>query len=773
MPSPTPDFPNDAAAEAFASATLSIVPQHQNKRTTHFSSSSASASSPYKTCAYYRDSSGRARVHLKVRLEVPRLGGEGGDDDDDDGLSVPGGGIEALLECGCIRPSPVEEDCLGNSADGSAAQDDNDGENASDNPRKENEQDEEDEDDPWKKELSTIGKEVGSNDPWKTETTCSFECSIVCNEEHSTNNNNNRNSNSDNHGDASSAATYDTEDEMNPDRSKAWAVEGVTILQSQIVRSSPGNPKSPIAALIFHVEIAVCGSGIIRKGVKETLEEGELALCAVLRQRRKFVGEENRTAGNAAAKSLLDGGTPGAGVAAGLLGLELGGGALSPSVFRHPRPAFAARGPIHRPPANDDFHAPTVPANLLQKNRLEMHYGTKILRTAPPLRIRAKLIPPLRLSVREVCGARAASGSTLVEITVEHSSEWHDEPVTLTGIAFHPGQSRLWTGIGESRSGDASNSHPATDDEYPESALPMAALRPAKGKSMRGGELSVMDMSRRVRWGFAAGTAPELPLVLGPHEALATVIQIDAGEDVRSRAFWSPISANAVVGGGERVMVATDARWTTSRVAVENSDAFRVDMSLRGGLSTVCRVGAPLVVSLRVLNLSMEPRDLMLLMAKDGEGRNNGGLQWEQRPLRGQRIRTRRGSFYANVMGGTMLHNRAHLLEERMNGAPPKENHSFNTAVVSEVNGYTFGVWGLSGDDDGTTRHHRDHELLAVDAALLLGEVKGQHSIEAELRFVPLREGTLNVPNLKIYDKRGGRWYNCVHTLKIVAAAKA
>jgi hypothetical protein len=91
---------------------------------------------------------------------------------------------------------------------------------------------------------------------------------------------------------------------------------------------------------------------------------------------------------------------------------------------------------------------------------------------------------------------------------------------------------------------------------------------------------------------------------------------------------------------------------------------------------------------------------------------------------------------------------------------------------VSEVNGYTFGVWGLAGDDDGTTRHHRDHELLAVDAALLLGEVKGQHSIEAELRFVPLREGTLDVPNLKLYDKRGGRWYNCVHTLKIVASAK-
>ena len=89
------------------------------------------------------------------------------------------------------------------------------------------------------------------------------------------------------------------------------------------------------------------------------------------------------------------------------------------------------------------------------------------------------------------------------------------------------------------------------------------------------------------------------------------------------------------------------------------------------------------------------------------------------------------------------------------------------------MNGYTFGVWGLSGDDDGTTRHHRDHELLAVDAALLLGEVKGQHSIEAELRFVPLREGTLDVPNLKLYDKRGMKWYNCVHTLKIVARQMA
>eukprot|EP00957_Ditylum_brightwellii_P200098 15253752-Ditylum_brightwellii.AAC.1 len=98
--------------------------------------------------------------------------------------------------------------------------------------------------------------------------------------------------------------------------------------------------------------------------------------------------------------------------------------------------------------------------------------------------------------------------------------------------------------------------------------------------------------------------------------------------------------------------------------------------------------------------------------------------------------------------------------------------HGVNTANISEVNGYTFGACFFSGDDDGTTRHNRDHELLAVDAALLLGEVKGQHTIEAELRFVLLREGTLDVPNLKLYDQMGGKWYNCVHLLKIVVAAK-
>eukprot|EP00985_Skeletonema_marinoi_P015950 scaffold8417_cov136-Skeletonema_marinoi.AAC.3 len=403
-----------------------------------------------------------------------------------------------------------------------------------------------------------------------------------------------------------------------------------------------------------------------------------------------------------------------------------------------------------------------------KRNEPAMHYGTKIMRTNP-VQISVKLLPPLQLTVREVSGARAASGSTLVEITVAHCTRWHKENVTVTGIAFHPGQSRLWESNYDQRDED----NYGNDDSSVDGPT-SPTVRNSDGKSMQGGELSVVDMSRRVRWGFLPGSAPELPLVLGPHEAYSTVIQIDAGEDVRSRIFNSPVTVNAMIGNctsptstttnddTERVMVTADARWTSSRVGVENSDAFRLDMYLRGGLETVC-VGAPIVVSLRVLNLSMEPRDLMLLMAKDGEGRNSG-LQWE-RPA--DESRSRRGSQILRTK--TMLHNRDHPSNTT---SPSKDNRSFNTAVVSEVNGYTFGVWGLAGDDDGTTRHHRDHELLAVDAALLLGEVKGQHSIEAELRFVPLREGTLDVPNLKLYDKRVGRWYNCVHTLKIVAAAK-
>ena len=652
----------NSAAEAFSSATLEIVDDKVVAK--------SSKNNIHETRAYYSDSSGRARVHLRVRLAIPNKDTNTNDNSD--------GGLQALIDCKSIKPTPVEADCSIEVVS--------------------NEE----------KDLTTDEDGDKDND-WYTDSTCTFECTCI-----------------------------------SSSQKAAWALEGVTILHSEIERS---NTKI-ITALLFNIEIAVRGNGIIKlSDMKEMLEDGTLELCAVLRQKEKYrrgvddnVDESAHNNNVSSKKTALLGGRSGAGVAAGLLGLEYGGGATSPSII------------------SQGLGSDVV-----------LHYGTQILKT-PSLQIRTTLVPPLQLTVREVCGARAASGSTLVEITVEHSSKWHKEDVTVTGIAFHPGQSRLYTASMEDNMREDDHRGDNESRTTAASSVTNNVSKPLEGKSMQGGELSVLDMSRRVRWGFAAGSAPDLPLVLEPYEAFATVIQIDAGEDVRSRAFLSPISVNAMIGSdidlgnkdnqeekcGERIMVTADTRWTSSRVGVENSDAFRIDMSLRGGLETTCRVGAPIVIQLRVLNLSMESRDLMLLMAKDGEG-TDSGLQWE-RAADGRRRRAGRRDI-----GQQLLH------QSNINNPQTKENHSFNTAVVSEVNGYTFGVWGLSGDDDGTTRHHRDHELLAVDAALLLGEVKGQHSIEAELRFVPLREGTLDVPNLKLYDKRQQRWYNCVHTLKIVA----
>jgi hypothetical protein len=310
-----------------------------------------------------------------------------------------------------------------------------------------------------------------------------------------------------------------------------------------------------------------------------------------------------------------------------------------------------------------------------------------------PFSLQLFLTQALQVSTNSVPGSN--SGKTLLSLTITHANTY-EESVEVTNIAFHPAHSRY------------DITHEKTDVAMP------------------GGQNVVIDMSKHVKWGFGGGTEPSFPLKINPHEAFSLVLTIDAGEDLRSRSFFSPITVTAIVDSGFSVVETADALWTTGRIAVEPADAFRIDLSLQQ--SSSCFVGAPLVVALRVLNLSTETRDLMLVMAKDDE---------------------KYGS-----------------------SASSSKHGSVNTAIVSEVNGYTFGVWGLSGDDDGTVRHNRDHELLAVDAALLLGEVKGQHSVDAELRFVPLREGTLDVPNLKLYDKTEGKWYNCMHMLKIVAAGK-
>jgi hypothetical protein len=113
------------------------------------------------------------------------------------------------------------------------------------------------------------------------------------------------------------------------------------------------------------------------------------------------------------------------------------------------------------------------------------------------------------------------------------------------------------------------------------------------------------------------------------------------------------------------------------------------------------------------------------------------------------------------------------VAKERQVSTPNKLSNSneirANTAVVSEADGYKFGVWGITEGDDGTAKLNRDSDLLSIDSALVVGDVQGQHAVDAELRFVPLRLGLLKIPDLRIYDQSAKRWYNCIHSLCVVS----
>ena len=257
------------------------------------------------------------------------------------------------------------------------------------------------------------------------------------------------------------------------------------------------------------------------------------------------------------------------------------------------------------------------------------------------------------------------------------------------------------------------------------------------------------NMTKSVEWGYTPNTELKLPLIINPYDAYSSILFINAGEERNSRRFHSPLSVTGVVGINgnikeynpgkkvdnfinsnrleqHRVVVAGDVYWTTKPIAVEPADSFRIDMCT---IEPRVQRGEPMVIKLRIFNLSLEPRNLMIFMAKKDQSSSSNN----------QNVVIKEGSV--------------------------------NAAVVSESKGYTFGVWGISGDDNGAVRLNRDHDLLAIDTALVLGEVQGQHAVDAELRFIPLRLGRLKVPNWKLYDKIANRWYNCMHDLHVVAVS--
>jgi len=298
-------------------------------------------------------------------------------------------------------------------------------------------------------------------------------------------------------------------------------------------------------------------------------------------------------------------------------------------------------------------------------------------RLVPPLEYQVVLTHALSLSVTSVPAQRM--GQTLLAITMQHSNT-HDKAITVTNITLHPGHSTEQT----------------TD----------------------GSSAVVSDMSKSVRWMYKDQCDPGLPLVLHPHEAISTIVLIDASEDRKTRTFSSPLSVTSHVGGAvdTTLVAAAQVTWTTCRAALEPSDTFRVDLSLAESCGVV---GAPSIVNLEITNHSPENRDVMILLENSGE-------------------------------------------------VGVEKTKAVKTAVVSEKAGQKFGVWGLVDDGMAEIPEGIDRELLSMDVALLVGEIKANQSTKAALRFIPLKEGTIAIPKLKLIDRRRGKWYSAAHKLRLV-----
>jgi hypothetical protein len=301
-----------------------------------------------------------------------------------------------------------------------------------------------------------------------------------------------------------------------------------------------------------------------------------------------------------------------------------------------------------------------------------------------PFDLHVTLTNAISISVKSI--PSPTMGQTFISLTMSHSN-MYSEPVKVTKIALHSSHSQQ--------------------------------------VEIRMQQTAVKDMSKLVRWVFAPQCDPGLPITLAPNEAFSTVIIVDASEDKRTRMFTCPLSVTAVVGSSDSdkkysVVAGADVSWTTCRAAIEPADAFRVDMNVK---EKECTVGAPLTLCLDIANLSLENRDLMILV--DNTTREAGEVSVEKKK-------------------------------------------AAKTAVVCEVGGAKFGVWGLAGNATSQVQVDPDGGLLTVDVALLMGEVKASSSKTAEIRFIPLREGTLMLPNLKLIDRRRGRWYHAVHNLQLV-----
>lgn len=216
-------------------------------------------------------------------------------------------------------------------------------------------------------------------------------------------------------------------------------------------------------------------------------------------------------------------------------------------------------------------------------------------------------------------------------------------------------------------------------------------------------------------------------------------------------------------GDMSHVIVTADVKWSTCAITDGPTDAFHINLEVD---DSTCEVGEQFTVSLKITNLSLGVRDLMLIMTQTeckDEGKDNDTNVEDT--LGDTSLKKPSSSI------GSLPESKKQLSSQSTTSSN-NQRKTTNDAVVYEVNNYSFSAGGVGESDDGTIRHSQDHDLLTIDEALLLGEVQSQMSIEAEMRFVALRDGMLNVPDFKLYDRIHEKWYNCPHNLKIVAMKK-
>jgi hypothetical protein len=394
----------------------------------------------------------------------------------------------------------------------------------------------------------------------------------------------------------------------------------------------------------------------------------------------------------------------------------------------------------------------------------------------PPLTLHVDLTHAVTIGVKSYDGPKM--GQSFISFTMSHSNT-HQLPVTITSISLHPGHSKYQPYSQYVESYPLSSKVVALFDNTSQSKTG------GRGSSTNG-KLDIADMSKFVRWGYVSKTEPALPLTLRPNEAYATIITVDASEDVYSSRMCScPLSITALVGSNSiastetsssdysdqqqrrySVVAAVDAMWSTSPAPTEPADAFRIEMSFEND-NPYCVVGSTLTVLLDIYNLSIETRQLMLLI-DTGYSTTTTSTTAVSTP--GNTSKSTTGRAVATVVPATP-------------GSRHIPSGTTKSLVVSDHGGYKFGVWGLSSrslsnapSSSSTTSNRdtpdeKDSDMLAVDVALLLGEVKGLTSTKAKLRVVPLQEGVLRIPTFKLVDSRSGQRYNCYHRLYAIVSS--